>query len=180
MPTLHHSAQSSLHLPRVDVAEQPQPSRLLALPPELRNRIYDYVLTENEAKVVVTPALKPPPLLLACTQIRSEALALWYSNNDFQIGVHNCDGTLHIKWGLHYRLLRRTYNSLKAGQSIQWNFTGGANWKNLMAWLRESHREGLLVRLLCAEWYPGYVRLVVGAHAMRWINRAGRGRRSRG
>lgn len=77
---------------------------ILELPAELRNRIYEYTLTEPEpielpqrnpanAKGVSAkerkedrkvPCLKEPPLLSTCRQIRRESLGIYFSCNIFE------------------------------------------------------------------------------------------------
>lgn len=71
------------------------PSRLLALPAELRNRIYEHVfcptgvltLTSSGTKrAIVLPAISPQ-LLATCSQINQEARGLLYSENEIIIHV---------------------------------------------------------------------------------------------
>ncbi|KAK0314161.1 hypothetical protein LTR73_004774 [Friedmanniomyces endolithicus] len=82
--------------------------RLLDLPPELRNHIYEYLLLggEDEAPVRVTDCLsderglqpnilqkgsedlwQPPAILQTCRQIRGEATPLYYTTNTFDVVV---------------------------------------------------------------------------------------------
>lgn len=59
----------------------------LSLPAEIRNEIYSLALIEDEPVKVrtVEPYLLEPGLLAANKQVRSEALGLWYGENDFEI-----------------------------------------------------------------------------------------------
>ncbi|KAI7162600.1 hypothetical protein KC349_g1903 [Hortaea werneckii] len=65
-----------------------QDSRLLDLPPELRNSIYAYVLTIDDV-IQIPESGKPtrPPLLQVCQQITSDATLLYYSCNQFNISA---------------------------------------------------------------------------------------------
>ncbi|KAI5362857.1 hypothetical protein Slin15195_G102380 [Septoria linicola] len=58
-------------------------SRLLALPPELRNQIYTTYFSPSSSDSNI-PRIKPdytlPPLLKTCRQIYSEAIGLYYSS----------------------------------------------------------------------------------------------------
>ncbi|KAI7238840.1 hypothetical protein KC330_g2322 [Hortaea werneckii] len=65
-----------------------QDSRLLDLPPELRNSVYTYALATDD--VIQIPASgKPtrPPLLKVCQQITKDATLLYYSCNKFSISA---------------------------------------------------------------------------------------------
>lgn len=82
-------------------------SPFLKLPPELRNRIYEAVLTDPYAISAVhwdfeiprstTP--EQPPLTRTCRAIRAEALPIFYSSNTFMIGVkRECDAAYLRVW----------------------------------------------------------------------------------
>ncbi|KAI6886153.1 hypothetical protein KC363_g1554 [Hortaea werneckii] len=80
-----------------------QDSRLLDLPPELRNSIYTHVLATDE--VIQIPAagkLTRPPLLRVCQQITDDATLLYYSCNRFSISA-----------GKRLKILRRWILSLE-------------------------------------------------------------------
>ena len=70
------------------------PRALLALPPELRNVIYEHTLISDEpiqihrthSAETITPT-SPHPLLHVCRQIRNEASPIYYSGNIFQIRI---------------------------------------------------------------------------------------------
>ena len=60
--------------------------RLLALPPELRNYMYDLALPHSSTISRNTPPVYQVPLLLAtCRQIRTEACGLLFSSREFHI-----------------------------------------------------------------------------------------------
>ncbi|KAI6834782.1 hypothetical protein KC340_g5836 [Hortaea werneckii] len=80
-----------------------QDSRLLDLPPELRNSIYTYVLaTDNVIQIPASGKLTRPPLLQVCQQITDDATLLYYSCNRFNISA-----------GKRLRILRRWILSLE-------------------------------------------------------------------
>ncbi|KAK3109936.1 hypothetical protein LTR53_016293 [Teratosphaeriaceae sp. CCFEE 6253] len=59
-------------------------SRLLGLPPGLRNMIYEACLVSPNGIDVAEPSqAREPALLAVCRQIRSEALGIFYSKNVF-------------------------------------------------------------------------------------------------
>ncbi|KAK4548825.1 hypothetical protein LTR36_008598 [Oleoguttula mirabilis] len=93
---------------------------LLALPPELRNVIYYLALstTKTTAELARVPFYtpisfrhevvidlahaKPPTLLLACHQIRTEALPIYFANNVFRIRTRpptDDDDPILGRWG---------------------------------------------------------------------------------
>lgn len=60
-----------------------EPFPLLELPAELRNMVYEFVLTSPSA--LQRPA--QPALTMACRQVRDEALPLFYSSNVFSFDL---------------------------------------------------------------------------------------------
>ncbi|KAK5112303.1 hypothetical protein LTR85_011575 [Meristemomyces frigidus] len=71
------------------VAHLHQDSPLLKIPPELRNIIYDLVLTSDKPiDTQDTAAARVSALLATCTQIRREAAPIFYGQNTFSGTVH--------------------------------------------------------------------------------------------
>ncbi|KAK5743813.1 hypothetical protein LTR17_002435 [Elasticomyces elasticus] len=63
-----------------------KPSLLLALPPELRNRIWEHTLVSREPHVKIDKETwRQPPLLRTCKQIRQEAGPMYYGLNKFHM-----------------------------------------------------------------------------------------------
>jgi hypothetical protein len=60
-----------------------QESRLLSLPAEIRNMIYEYVLTGDDVPLQKREFCRRKHPLDACKQIRSEAEGIFYAGNDF-------------------------------------------------------------------------------------------------
>lgn len=80
----------------VNLADAQMQSRLLRLPPELRNTIYSYALSEDMDPCVhdllhscpkTGRPLTMPPLLSTCRKTRDEAGSIWYSAATFRF--HN-------------------------------------------------------------------------------------------
>lgn len=109
-----------------------QTSALLSLPAELRNCVYRYVLVAGSRLIVDTPeAVRQPALLRTCSQIRKEALNLYYADNSFEIVMHDCDSDI-----LHaFCKASLTRESIKATITD----TGRINWANLLVWLQRIH-----------------------------------------
>ena len=80
-PASHEEQFQSL--PRADTA-----NLLMLLPAELRNRIYEFTLTEEGLCHVGSQAWTEPGLLRASKQIRHEALPIYHSNNYFILHLH--------------------------------------------------------------------------------------------
>lgn len=99
-------SQCKQHYRRLQIATTTaaQQSLLLSLPPELRNRIYELVLIDEEfiplrqdsedtkavtragqrvRKPLVETTIEEPPLLQSCRQIRNEAIQIYYARNTF-------------------------------------------------------------------------------------------------
>ncbi|KAK1823615.1 hypothetical protein LTR12_002026 [Friedmanniomyces endolithicus] len=102
MVAMDHRTQRS-----PDTGDQ-KPCRLLDLPPELRNHIYEYLLLggEDELPIRVTDCVseerwlpptilqtgsedlwQPPAILQTCQQIRGEATPVYYTTNTFDVFV---------------------------------------------------------------------------------------------
>lgn len=79
-----------------------QNSPFLALPPELRNRIYFATLATGDVKIAVVGYHErkqaPPPLLQTCPQIRNEALQIYCASNTFHIQTMDYDTKAAIAW----------------------------------------------------------------------------------
>ncbi|TKA83340.1 hypothetical protein B0A55_00622 [Friedmanniomyces simplex] len=75
-------------------------SHLLALPPELRNRIYELVLVAENALIYyyylslhknigsTVPQARQPALTRVSKELRHQALAIFYGQNTFDITLH--------------------------------------------------------------------------------------------
>lgn len=80
-------------------------SRLLSLPPELRNRIYEYVVTSEDCLLIPSickhrdlPSAEQPGLTRVNRQLRKESLAMFYTQNIFTAHIHRCDFGFLIDW----------------------------------------------------------------------------------
>ena len=105
---------------------EPAPFRFLDLPPELRNRVYNYALVTPGQPIIVTPILQPPSLLSASRGIRHENLLLWYRCNYFQLTIYNCNARLQFDFTRHIA---------KLGLSVKLDsLILGLDWRNLMEW----------------------------------------------
>lgn len=82
------SAPNSME--RSTIAETKTSKGLLDLPAELRNRISEFVLLQDDA-VVITSSTPQPAYLHVCRQIRTEAFEVFYTGNDFLLRVDDFD-----------------------------------------------------------------------------------------
>lgn len=105
-------------------------SRLLSLPPELRNNIYHLVLVEPRA-IVIDDQRPPPPepgLLSVCKQIRSEAIGVYFKANLFRFIIHDLDATTYIRWCVASHKRKSCHKRFEVRESY--------NWTNLLVWLK--------------------------------------------
>lgn len=63
-----------------------QPARLLSLPAELRNKIYEHHLPDSLA--AYADNLRPPPLLQVSRQVRREFAGIFYSSECLKLDVY--------------------------------------------------------------------------------------------
>lgn len=99
---------------------------LLSLPPEMRNRIYRYVLLETEP-IRTTPSRTPPPqpgLLSTCRQIRKESLDIYYQENKFKIHVVHFDSRQLAEFNAR--------SSAQCLANVSVTIANSNNWSNLM------------------------------------------------
>lgn len=76
-------------------------SRLMALPAELRNTIYEYALIEERPIIMRLRRDRrddEPALVITSKQVRRETRALYYRRNEFQLKLHLIDFGLAAKW----------------------------------------------------------------------------------
>ncbi|KAK5171096.1 uncharacterized protein LTR77_004240 [Saxophila tyrrhenica] len=112
---------------------------LLELPPELRNSIWEYAVTE-QAKLPLDGGIPELPLLLACKQIREEAWPIFYLQNKFTVRDTDYNSDIYTHTTKRSRELKRRYKIRFQYKTIG---TRMPNWPNLMTRLHRYH-EGLV------------------------------------
>ncbi|KAK3710463.1 hypothetical protein LTR37_010306 [Vermiconidia calcicola] len=131
-----NSKQGSNEQEKLDIqpgARIQHSSRLLTLPPEIRNSIYEYALHEA-GKLVVTIGLQQPPLLTACRQTRQETLTLWYTRTTFEVVVVDCNNSLLKTFGYHLGYIWNRYFGPRDPFHLVVACIGSKNWGNLIDW----------------------------------------------
>lgn len=114
----------------IKVAEAGEPKHmLLSIPPEMRNRIYRAALLVDDE--IVIPPDGPPPeepaLLRTCSQIRAEAMSIYYKENRFLVHINKTNADVYIKWC--------KASEHRMGTSHDFSSDGEVSWPNLMRWL---------------------------------------------
>ncbi|KAK0964839.1 hypothetical protein LTS01_018628 [Friedmanniomyces endolithicus] len=104
-----------------------QTSRLLTLPPEVRNTIYHLVLVREGRKRVLAPALPyDPALLRTCRQIRQEAQGIFLHQNTFYITVYNLHYTIpRTHWFHSVAPQNRSVVLARQTKKMQWGALAG-------------------------------------------------------
>jgi hypothetical protein len=110
---------------------------LLELPPELRNRIYEYALHET-AGIQLVSSLKLLLLLETCRRVRNEARSLWFHTNIFHLNVVDCDATLADT----FNAINRNGTQLCVNMHFSFH-RHQPNWHNLIAWCHRSYKSRL-------------------------------------
>ncbi|KAI5362078.1 hypothetical protein Slin15195_G057280 [Septoria linicola] len=121
------------------MAQQAGPS-LLGIPPELRNRIYDEVLVQPRSiSLRYHGDNKQPPLLSVCRAIRSEAIGIYYNDNNFFLEACKCRGAF---WLPFCKLLAKYRKDGKAKlPTYICHHRGYLDEDNLWAWLKAYHQD---------------------------------------
>lgn len=141
-------------------ATSPQPSRLLSIPPELRNRIYRNVLLDPGRINVSATGFTEPELLLTCKQIRSEAMGIFYNECTFVLDNDDYDPTTAIAWTMKLRALsKRKIITNRCGPPTIFSQTRPTpSWTNLLKWVKACHERQ------AGAMYAGETRKDAGAH----------------
>lgn len=129
---MRRNSNNTIAMPQQELATIDSP--LFRLPGELRNKIYEYALTNDQPVLVNSEGFEVPTLLSTCHAIRSEAMSLFYLHNTFDILFEYFDST----WAV--RFLRIAWEHAKVSDwQISMNsltpVTGTPNWANLELWL---------------------------------------------
>jgi hypothetical protein len=108
-------------------------SPLMKLPPELRNRVYEYALRFDNRICEVNENVSIPEsaLLLTCKEIRREAIGILYSVNEVHVVLESFSPAMPIliekKMAVLYKQYH--YNIEIKGLSTR----GPRSWRNLMS-----------------------------------------------
>lgn len=82
-----------------------------------------------EDRIEITRDLKPPALLQTCSQIRHEALEIWYTLNNFFITIRDCDDSL-------MKAFTKLQIELGVREMFPMRLVGRLDWGNLMKWCK--------------------------------------------
>ncbi|KAF1823435.1 uncharacterized protein K489DRAFT_409290 [Dissoconium aciculare CBS 342.82] len=77
------------------ILRQNAPGRLLSLPPELRGLIFSFLFEDEPPKLMGdiyrrSTAMRDPPVLFVCHQLRDELLSYFYSRKVFHFNISFC------------------------------------------------------------------------------------------
>ncbi|KAK5690590.1 hypothetical protein LTR97_012144 [Elasticomyces elasticus] len=121
-------------------AQKPPKSHLLALPPELRTKIFEFSLTEANCIDVTDQGLKPPGLLAVSTQVRDEAITIYYSTNRFRLVLLDYNPDPLMPFCLRYKkyfVPAKGYDHHNPDVGVlSARVEGQPNWQNLERWCR--------------------------------------------
>ncbi|KAF7190633.1 hypothetical protein HII31_07792 [Pseudocercospora fuligena] len=110
---------------------EPAECRLLDLAPELRNRIYEYVLCDDDCIEITKDNWMQPALLQTCKTIRNEGMGIYYCENRFDIRAVNFDCSIMLHFLRH---TRNFYDRMKV--EIDVSRLNSEAWPNLLGWLK--------------------------------------------
>ncbi|KAK5739641.1 hypothetical protein LTR17_005125 [Elasticomyces elasticus] len=108
-----------------------QKSAFLALPPELRNTIYELALLQGHT-ISVHKQLRIPSLLHVSRQVKKEASGIWYEGNRFRHNILDCDAGLLQRFNDHCDNI-----DMKCPEELGIYET--PNWSNLIEWCKGVH-----------------------------------------
>lgn len=119
----------------VDSQASAKKSPLLSLPPEMRNRIYRFALVEEDDIEIPSggPFPSDPPLLRTCSQIRGEAISIFYLENTFSFTIEDFNAGKYLEW-CGTSKYRKESNHIFA-------VVDSTNWTNILRWLRASYQQ---------------------------------------
>ncbi|KAK5747386.1 hypothetical protein LTR17_000026 [Elasticomyces elasticus] len=121
----------------------PNKCHLLALPAELRVKIFELSLIQSTTIKVDNSGLSVPSLLSVSIRVRNEAIYIYYSTNRFRISIHDCNVepvAPFIRNLQKYFKVPRDYQIRKPEVGlVKISLQGVPNWPNLMKWIRHSY-----------------------------------------
>ncbi|KAK4896443.1 hypothetical protein LTR27_005657 [Elasticomyces elasticus] len=121
-------------------AQKPPQFHLLALPSELRVKIFEFSLTEANCIDVTDQGIEPPGLLAVSTQVRDEAITIYYSTNKFRLVLLDYNPDPLMPFCLRYKkyfLPAKGYDHNNPDVGIlSARVEGQPNWQNLERWCR--------------------------------------------
>lgn len=127
----------------MDAATKSQESAFLAIPGEIRNLVYRKVLVQR--KIHIGPSDRPgqPALLQVNSQIRQEAIQIYYRENRSKWEIYAFNADDYMNW----------YQSSphRANAKLSLVLDGPLNWDNLLRWIE--------------AWFEGKGRGLVGGEA---------------
>ena len=127
-------------------------SALLRLPGELRNQIYRHALLSESPVAVTNQGFKEPPLLLACCQLRREAIGVFYEENEFYVYIPSYNSANLMKWTKKARVLHKEHGvEAKCEGTTDCKIP---NWKNPKRWLKRYHNGSVFKRILPPSQLP--------------------------
>ena len=143
------------------MSASPSPSRLLAFPGELRNRIYRMVRylymfvppsTDSRYQVLVQDIVEVwrdgyerPPLINTCKAVRNETLKLYYEENTFCFYLENFEATTLFNFGQILEAILTYLQKVNGTEDIavtrrtMFPLGRNKNWPNLLKLLRHVH-----------------------------------------
>ena len=121
------------------------------LPPELRDRIYEYAVYQRLCKVTTAHDIVEPALLFTCKIVRKEAIGIFYAANMLAVATPSFDPATALLVNRKDKLLRSVYGCriTKAGLDVSLP----RRWPNSFSMLRHLHT-GTLPRLRIAKIPP--------------------------
>ncbi|KAK3632332.1 hypothetical protein LTR56_005397 [Elasticomyces elasticus] len=124
-------------------ARTPNKCHLLALPAELRVKIFEYSLRRSNTIKVDSSGLSVPGLLSVSIRVRNEAIYIYYSTSRFRIVVHDCNiepVVPFVKNLQNYFKIPRDYHIRKPEVGlVKISLRCVPNWPSLMKWIRLSY-----------------------------------------
>ncbi|KAK3643724.1 hypothetical protein LTR56_010029 [Elasticomyces elasticus] len=124
-------------------ARTPNKCHLLALPAELRVKIFEFSLKRSKTIKVDSSGLSVPGLLSVSIRVRNEAIYIYYSTNRFRISIRDCNVepvVPFIKNLQKYFKVPRDYQIRNPEVGlVKISLRGVPSWPNLMKWIRLSY-----------------------------------------
>jgi hypothetical protein len=122
---------------------------LLEIPPELRIKVLEFALREDEViQIRDGQSVNPPDWINACKQIRAETYKTWVKTNCFLIHVRDLDVTHLHKFAAHLRSIEATAPDVTA------TVADSHNWQNLLSWCRRVQTRTPGTRRIVQRWGP--------------------------
>lgn len=142
--------------------------RLLELPAELRVRIYEDALLQEDRVEITKRSFAQPGLLRTCRQIRHEASTIHYNKNKFSVWALGFDSGVLKRFCTQAAGFWDNYD-LERMDVVLHNHRVQPSWGNVLKWMKAYHADEVMM-LVCGPHVGGHERCCAHESASKIVS----------